>query len=166
MDMNIEGLEKTGSNFSLEALMSARRKTKEAIALIASHIKPGMLEEDARQMTKETLDQLGSNKGWHKILVRFGANTIKNFEDPSERGVKLGDGDIFFLDIGPIWGDTEGDGGETFVIGRNPDPEMLRCAEDVKRIFRIVRNQWMSSGMNGKNYMTLLTKPRRILDGC
>ena len=150
MDVNIEVLEKTGSNFSLEALMNARRKSKEAIALIAAHIKPGMLEEDARQMAKETLDQLGSQKGWHKILVRFGINTVKNFEDPSERGVKLRDGDIFFLDIGPIWGDTEGDGGETFVIGQNPEPEMLRCAEDVKRIFRMVRDQWMSSGMNGK----------------
>jgi methionyl aminopeptidase len=150
MDMNIEMLEKTGSNFSVGSLMNARSKTKEAIALIASSVKPGMLEEEARQLAKETLDRLGSHKGWHKILVRFGPNTVKNFEDPSEREVRLRDGDIFFIDIGPVWGDTEGDGGETFVVGENPDPEMLRCKEDVKRIFRVVREQWMSSGMTGK----------------
>ena len=109
-----------------------------------------MLEEDARQMAKETLERLGSHKGWHKILIRFGPNTIKNFEDPSERGVKLANGDLFFVDIGPVWGDTEGDGGETFVVGDNPDPDMKRCAEDVKKIFHIVRNQWLQSGMTGK----------------
>jgi methionyl aminopeptidase len=150
MDMNIEALEKTGTNFSVDALMSARSKTKEAISLIARSVTPGMFEEEARQCAKETLDRLGSQKGWHKILVRFGPNTIKNFEDPSAREVRLRDGDIFFIDIGPVWGDTEGDGGETFVIGESPDPDMKRCAVDVKRIFALVRDQWMSSGMNGK----------------
>ena len=148
--MNTEMLEKTGTNFSNDALMDARKNTKEAISLIARSIKPGMLEEDARQMAKETLERLGSTKGWHKILIRFGPNTIKNFEDPSERGVKLGNGDLFFVDIGPVWGDTEGDGGETFVVGESPDPDMKRCAEDVKKIFHVVRNQWLQSGMTGK----------------
>lgn len=53
--MNTEMLEKTGTNFSNDALMDARKNTKEAISLIARSIKPGMLEEDARQMAKETL---------------------------------------------------------------------------------------------------------------
>jgi methionyl aminopeptidase len=148
--MDLETLEGTGPKFSVDALMDARKNTKEAIALIARGIKPGMREEDARQMAKETLERLGSHKGWHKILIRFGANTVKDFEDPSERDVRLRDGDIFFVDIGPIWGDTEGDGGETFVVGQNPDPDMERCAEDVKRIFDAVRDQWMASGMTGK----------------
>ena len=147
MDMQL--LEKTGPNFSHEALMMARKNTKEAIGLIAKAISPGMLEEDARQMAKETLDRLGSQKGWHKILVRFGGNTVKNFEDPSERGVRLKGEDIFFIDIGPVWGDTEGDGGETFVVG-DADPDMRRCTEDTKRIFHVVKNQWKSSGMTGK----------------
>lgn len=148
--MNQEALEKTGVGFSHEALMAARKKTKTAISLIARSIEPGMIEEDARQMAKETLESLGTRKGWHKILIRFGANTLKNFEDPSERGVRLGNDDIFFVDIGPVWGDTEGDGGETFVVGENPDPDMNRCAEDVKKIFHAVRDQWLTSGMTGK----------------
>jgi Xaa-Pro aminopeptidase len=150
MEMNTEMLEKTGPAFSVDALMGARSKTKAAISTIAHSVKPGMLEEEARQIAKETLDRMGSQKGWHKILVRFGTNTVKNFEDPSEREMRLRDGDIFFIDIGPVWGDTEGDGGETFVVGANPDPDMMRCAQDVKQIFRVVRDQWMSTGMNGK----------------
>jgi methionyl aminopeptidase len=126
------------------------RTLSEAIARISRSIEPGMLEEDARLMAKETLTLLGSRKGWHKILVRFGPNTIKNFGDPSEPGVRLGDDDLFFLDIGPVWGDTEGDRGGTFVVGKSPGPEMTRCAEDVQRIFHVVRNRWLQSGMTGK----------------
>jgi Xaa-Pro aminopeptidase len=148
--VDVERLEKTGPGFSHDALIDARRKTKKAIALVASSIVPGMLEEDARQLAKSTLQQLGSQKGWHKILVRFGSNTTKNFQEPSDQSVRLADGDIFFLDIGPVWGDTEGDGGETFVVGKHPDPDMSGCADDVKRIFHAVRTQWLTSGMTGK----------------
>jgi hypothetical protein len=162
MEINTEVLEKTGPAFSVDALMSARSKTKEAISMIAHSVKPGMLEEEARQIAKETLDRMGSQKGWHKILVRFGTNTIKNFEDPSEREMRLRDGDILFIDIGPVWGDTEGDGGETFVVGANPDPDMMRCAQDVKQIFRVVRDQWMSTGMNST---TSRSRRRRTSDG-
>jgi Xaa-Pro aminopeptidase len=155
---NAEVLERTGANFSHEALMMARKTTKEAIALIARAISPGMLEDDARQMAKETLARLGALKGWHKILIRFGPNTIKNFDDPPEPDVRLGDGDIFFIDIGPIWGDTEGDGGETFVVGKNPDPDMAKCAEATKQIFHIVRKQWLESGMTGKELYAFAQK--------
>jgi Xaa-Pro aminopeptidase len=148
--MDTESPERIGTSFSFDALMNARKNTTEAIAQIARSIEPGMLEDDARMMAKETLGRLGSHKGWHKILIRFGSNTIKNFGDPPEPGVRLRDGDIFFLDIGPVWSDTEGDRGETFVVGKSPDPEMPRCAADVKRIYHIVRNQWLQSRMSGK----------------
>jgi len=156
--MDTESLETNGANITVDALMNARRNTTEAIAQISRSIEPGMLEDDARVVAKETLAQLGSHKGWHKILVRFGPNTIKNFGDLAEPGVRLRDGDIFFLDIGPIWGDTEGDRGETFVAGKNPDPEMNRCAEEVKRIFHIVRNQWLQSSMTGKELYDFASK--------
>ena len=156
--MNTPELEGTGTNFSLAALMGARKNTRAAMAQIARAIEPGMLEEDARLMAKETLARLGSHKGWHKILVRFGANTLKNFPEPSAPGTRLGEGDIFFLDIGPVWGDTEGDAGETFVVGQNPDPEMKRCAQDVRQIFHIVRSQWLKSGMTGKELYDFASK--------
>jgi len=147
--VDLEALEKTGPDFSREALIAARRNTQKAITSIAGAIEPGMLEEDARQLAKSTLQRLGSQRGWHKILVRFGSNTIKNFQEPSEQ-LRLADGDIFFIDIGPVWDGTEGDGGETFVVGKHPDPNMSRCAGDVKRIFHAVRNQWLTSKMTGK----------------
>jgi methionyl aminopeptidase len=104
--MDIKALEKTGPNYSVEKLLTARHKTTETVLRIAEEIKPGMLEEDARRIGQETLEKLGSNQGWHKTLVRFGRNTIKNYVDPSEPDVRLGDNDIFFVDTarsGAIW---------------------------------------------------------------
>ena len=43
--MTTEELESTGTNFSLEALMHARKNTRAAMAQIARAIEPGMLEE-------------------------------------------------------------------------------------------------------------------------
>src|ERR1700728_4316955 len=63
MEINTEVLEKTGPAFSVDALMSARSKTKEAISMIAHSVKPGMLEEEARQIAKETLDRMGRKRG-------------------------------------------------------------------------------------------------------
>jgi methionyl aminopeptidase len=148
--MELKVLERTGPNYSIEKLLNARRKTTEAVLRIAEKIKPDMLEEDARRIGDETLRQLGSTQGWHKTLVRFGCNTTKNYVDPSEPNVRLGDNDIFFVDIGPIWGDTEGDGGGTFVVGQQPDIEMKRCTLDVTRIFETVRRQWLATQITGK----------------
>jgi CDP-4-dehydro-6-deoxyglucose reductase len=47
--------------------------------------------------------------------------------------------DIFFIDIGPIWDGTGGDGGGTFVIGQAADPDMQRCADAAKQIFDLVQ---------------------------
>jgi Xaa-Pro aminopeptidase len=148
--MELKLLERTGPNYSVEKLLDARRKTTEAVLRIAEKIKPDMLEEDARRVGEETLRQLGSTQSWHKTLVRFGCNTTKNYVDPSEPNVRLGDNDIFFIDIGPIWGDTEGDGGGTFIVGQQPDIDMKRCTADVTRIFETVRRQWLATQITGK----------------
>jgi hypothetical protein len=62
MNTDSEMLEKTRPNFSIDPMMTARRKTNEAILLIAEGIKPGMFEEDARRIAEETLQRLGSHK--------------------------------------------------------------------------------------------------------
>jgi hypothetical protein len=61
--------------------------------------------------------------------------------------VVLGEDDIFFVDIGPIYGDTEGDAGDTFVFGSNPDH--LRAKADVRAIWETVREKWFTDGSTG-----------------
>ena len=86
-------------------------------------------------------------RGWHRIIVRCGLNTTKDFMERSEPGVVLQENDIFFIDIGPVYGDFEGDAGETFVLG--DDPLHLKAKRDVRQIWDIVRDKWLSEQISG-----------------
>ena len=114
---------------------------------IAGRITPGMSEDAGRRIAATVLRDAGLRKGWHKIVVRFGPNTTKNFEDPSTAGVALRDDDIFFIDIGPIYEGCEGDAGDTFAVGG--DLEMTKAAEDVKSIWTATRQRWLDDDLTG-----------------
>ncbi|HEX3334590.1 MAG TPA: M24 family metallopeptidase [Acidimicrobiales bacterium] len=141
-------LEATGEKFSVDALMDMRTRTRKAVHEIAEQVKPGMLEEEAKAIARETLKGMGMRRGWHHIIVRCGANTTKDFMEKSEPGVVLGENDIFFVDIGPVYDDTEGDAGDTFVFGS--DPDHLRAKREVRLIWDQVRDKWFSDAITGK----------------
>jgi len=100
-------------------------------------------------MARDVLSDQGMRKGWHHIIVRFGPNTTKDFMEPSDKGIVLGSDDIFFVDIGPVYGEQEGDGGDTFVFGSDPDHH--RAKADVKVIWDDVRDRWFQEGLSGRD---------------
>lgn len=151
MDVVLEktALERVGEAFDTGQMLMVRRKTRTAIHEIAARVEPGMIEEDAVAMAKDILKSHGMLRGWHGVYVRFGSNTTKTFGAESEPGVVLGENDIFFIDIGPVFEKWEGDGGDTFVVGT--DADRSRCAEDARKLFHTVRKKWLSDGSSGKD---------------
>jgi Xaa-Pro aminopeptidase len=141
-------LERVGTAFAADTMLSVRDKTRAAIHAIAAQCRPGMVEEDAVEMAKGILKGAGMRRGWHDVYVRFGSNTTKTFGAPSDPGIVLGDDDIFLIDIGPVWEKWEGDGGDTFVTGE--DAEMTRCARDAKALFHEVRSKWRDDRLTGQ----------------
>jgi hypothetical protein len=141
------GLEKTGAAFTTENMLAVRDVTRAAIHEIASRCKPGMVEEDAVEMAKDILAGQGMVQGWHDVYVRFGTNTTKTFGAPSDPGIVLGTNDIFLIDIGPVFEKWEGDGGDTFVTGTNP--AHIKCAEDARKLFHLVRKKWLNERATG-----------------
>jgi Xaa-Pro aminopeptidase len=139
--------EKVGSHYDAQQMYVARRHTFDAINEIARQIRAGMTEEDGVALAKATLKQLGLLRGWHAVYVRFGRNTLLDYYDTSEAGVVLNENDIFFIDIGPVWEKWEGDGGDTFVLGT--DPEMLRAKRDVRELFDRVQGKWRADSLSG-----------------
>src|SRR5258707_1188387 len=111
--------ERDGVRYDRSQMLAGRRMTLEALRRIASAGQPGMAEEQAVAEGRSILKKMGLLRGWHGIKVRFGANTLKVFSEPSEPGVILQEDDIFFVDIGPVWRNWEGDAGDTFVVGQN-----------------------------------------------
>ncbi|MEJ1962848.1 MAG: M24 family metallopeptidase [Gammaproteobacteria bacterium] len=154
-------LEKVGTAFSPDVMLAVRDATRAAIHQIAARVEPGMVEEDAIEMAKKTLASRGMLRGWHDVYVRFGSNTTKTFGAASDPGVVLGQNDVFFIDIGPVWEKWEGDGGDTFVTGT--DDEMARCAKDARALFHIVRAKWKETGATGKQLYDFAESQARAL---
>ena len=96
-------------------------------------IHPGLsesrLNEDIYNLAKE---MYGITTYWHKRIVRAGSNTLAPYaENPPD--LTIGEDDILFLDLGPVFEDWEADFGRTFVLGS--DPQKLKLRDDVGRAF-------------------------------
>ncbi len=96
---------------------------------------------------KRVLAELGMDRIWHPLLIRFGANTLKTFKQRSDGDPVLGDDDIFFIDMGVVWQGHEGDAGTTFTTGA--DPQMRACAGAAKTLFDQVESFWRSERVCG-----------------
>lgn len=145
--MNAIPKEAVGTAYSLEGMLHAKRKTWEAIDEMARRIHPGMLESAARAMGFEVLEELGMDRIWHPLLIRFGANTLKTFKQRSDGDPRLGEDDIFLIDLGVVWDRHEGDCGATFTTGS--DPEMQACAVAAKTLFDEVYRYWRDEHVAG-----------------
>lgn len=80
MSAALSGKEAVGERFVLETMRHAQHLTWQAVDAIAKVIKPGMLESEAQEQGKQILAELGMDRIWHPLLIRFGANTLKTFK--------------------------------------------------------------------------------------
>ena len=141
-------LEAVGEHYDSAMMLRVREMTRAAIQRIAAGIVPSMVEEQAMEWARTVLREAELLRGWHGIKIRFGRNTLKTFSEASEPDVVLGENDIFFVDIGPVWRKWEGDGGATFAVGN--DKEMARAARDVRVVFERVRDRWLADPVSGQ----------------
>lgn len=156
MTTTIETLEGTGPHFSVEGFFEVRNRTRWAVHAIAERVRAGMAEEEVKDIARDLLESLNMKRGWHHIITRCGPNTTKDFMALSEKGVALGTDDIFFIDIGPIYRDFEGDAGDTFVLG--DDPRHAQAKADVRTIWDKVRDHWFASGVTGQQLYAFADK--------
>lgn len=145
--MSAQPQEAVGPIYNIDAMRRAQANTWKAIETLSALIKPGMHETEAVALGKQVLADLDMQRIWHPLLVRFGANTLKTFKQRSEGDPVLGENDIFFIDMGAVWEGHEGDAGETFVTGN--DPEMKACAEAAKTLFERVQAKWKNEQVAG-----------------
>ncbi len=96
-------------------------------------IRPGIPESQLNQEVYDLAKEMyGISTYWHKRIVRAGANTLLPYADnPPDH--TIGEDDILFLDLGPVFEQYEADFGRTFVIGS--DPMKLKMRDDVARAF-------------------------------
>lgn len=136
-----------GTNFELESFHQSRRLTQEALRLFEQKLTVGMSCKEAVTLCNSIMTSLGASKLWHQTYVRFGSDTINGYKDPLVLNSIVKESDIVTVDVGPVYKGHEGDGGTTFAVGQNPD--FLRIAQDVKRVFSSTEAAWREQKLTG-----------------
>jgi Xaa-Pro dipeptidase len=96
-------------------------------------IRPGITEKGLNAEIYALAQELyGITTYWHKRIVRAGKNTLLPYaENPPD--LTIGEDDIVFLDLGPVFEQWEADFGRTFVLGS--DPLKLKMRQDIESAF-------------------------------
>jgi len=115
-------------------LLAAQNRAVALFAEIARDlVRPGLSESDLdREIFELARARHGVARHWHKRVVRTGVNTLKQFDDEGP-DLTIGDDDILFVDLGPVFTGWEADFGRTYVLGGDPDKQRLCC--DLERVF-------------------------------
>jgi Xaa-Pro dipeptidase len=127
-------MEKGESNHAA-ALLLAQQKANELFRTIEKQglIRPNVLESRLNQDIYDLAKQMfGISTYWHKRIVRSGRNTLAPYEE-NPPDLTVGDDDILFLDLGPVFEEWESDFGRTFVLGS--DPVKLKLRDDIAKAF-------------------------------
>ena len=128
-------------------MLQARARSFEAVDRIAAAVRPGMTESEATALAQGILVDMGMERHWHPLLVRFGEGTLLKSNEQSDPTRRLGERDIFYVDIGPVWDGHEGDAGDTFAVGG--DAGMQACAEAARTLWHEVAARWRDDGLTG-----------------
>jgi hypothetical protein len=144
-----------GEKFDLSKLLEARNLTINVVKNIAKSVFLGMSEEDGIKLIDLELKKFHVQKLWHPHKFRIGKNTTKSFKEESDPNVRLANGDIFFIDIGPVFFDHEGDYGETFVFSTYEKSEFSQKA---KILFDFGSKCFVELDLTGKDLYVALAK--------
>ena len=139
--------EAVGPRFDPRHMLHAREQTWAALQGIRERMRPGISEEEAKAEAAEVFRALGMERLWHPVIIRIGSNTTKTYRERSEP-VRLGENDIYFIDLGLVFEGHEGDVGDTFVMGHAPDKQA--CADAARELFRVTADAWRQQDLTGE----------------
>lgn len=120
-------------------LIAAERKGLALLDAIeaAAIIAPGRTElEVERDIFTIAVRDFGVTEHWHDRVVRAGVNTLCVAGEAAPDRV-IGEDDIVFLDLGPVFGAWEADVGRSYAVGS--DPEKHRLCADLPVVFDAVK---------------------------
>src|SRR5580658_5937031 len=118
-----------------ESLLQAQTKANELFHAVETRglIRPNVLESQLNQDIYDLANEMfGISTYWHKRIVRAGRNTLAPYEE-NPPDLTVGEDDILFLDLGPVFEEWEADFGRTFVLGS--DPVKLKLRDDIAKAF-------------------------------
>src|SRR5580698_2559327 len=108
-------------------LLAAQIKAEALFAEVVDRglVSAGKLESElTAEIHALAQSRFGVRRHWHKRIARAGPNTLLTYhEESTDR--RIGDDDIVYLDLGPVFEEWEADFGRTYVVGSDPDKQRL-----------------------------------------
>lgn len=157
-----KNIEAVGEHFIREGLYHAQKKSWEVFHQIKDSLKAGLTEIEGQKLALELFAKAGVTAHWHRPQIRFGSGTALTYYEPLRSDYHLSDGDLVYFDLGPVWKDEkngisyEGDVGDTFVFGQNPEGEKLVSASH--QLFQEGVQYWKTQKCTGVELYQFLTK--------
>ena len=140
--------EAVGARFDPALMQQARTRSWAVLRDIRARMQPGISEVQAKEAATEVFREHGVQRLWHPTIIRIGANTTKTYRQRSNPDVRLGEHDVYFIDLGLVFDGHEGDVGDTFVIGMAP--ERQACADAARALYGEVAHAWRTQGLSGR----------------
>lgn len=140
--------EAVGQTYDPALMLRARERSWAVLHDIRALMRPGISEDEARTEAAEVFRAHGLERLWHPVVIRIGANTTLTFRERSNPDLRLGEDDIYFIDLGLVFDGHEGDVGDTFTTGA--DPARQACAEAARTLFDEVATAWRTRGLSGE----------------
>lgn len=140
--------EAVGTGFDPSAMQRAREQSWAALRGIRKRMRPGISEDEAKAEAAEVFKALGMERLWHPVIIRIGENTTRIYRERSTPDVRLGENDIYFIDLGLVFDGHEGDVGDTFVVGHAPEKQA--CADAARELFHSVADAWRTQDLSGE----------------
>ena len=140
--------EAVGQAYDPALMLRARERSWAVLQGIRERMRPGISEDEARAEAAEVFHAHGLERLWHPVVIRIGANTTLSFRERSNPDLRLGEDDIYFIDLGLVFEGHEGDVGDTFTTGA--DPARQACAEAARTLFDEVAAAWRTRGLSGE----------------
>lgn len=140
--------EAVGQAYDPALMLRARERSWAVLQGIRERMQPGISEDEAKAAAAEVFQAHGLERLWHPVVIRIGANTLKTFREPSDPALRLGQDDIYFIDLGLVFDGHEGDVGDTFTTGA--DPARQACAAAARTLFDEVAATWRRQGLGGE----------------
>jgi hypothetical protein len=159
--------EQVSPAFVRQGILVAREKSWIALKDIQTCVREGLTEREALQVAIQILKDHQAQHHWHKPYVRFGPGTALTFRDPLQKEYRLQPGDPFYIDLGPVFTDSEtgieyeGDVGDTFVFGENAEAQ--KCIDAAHSLFHEAHTFWRQNQASGKQVYELLATQARTL---
>src|SRR5882757_9235735 len=117
------------------SLLDAQQKAQALFEEVETRklIRPGVAETEINDSIYALAGSMYRiSRYWHKRIVRAGRNTLAPY-DENPPDLTVGEDDIVFLDLGPVFEEWEADFGRTYVVGNDPLKHKLRC--DIEEAF-------------------------------